>query len=465
MGRPASLIHDTTRWGHSLTAVDLQLRVGASGHVTAGIVALDGRSAMLISADSPRRRGALAPADSETIVAGLHTALAKRLPVVLMLSSSGADANYGVAALHGWGEAARVLVRCSGVVPILAGVTGQAISGIALLIGLSDIVVMSEDAYAFVSGPVPVREMTGVTIGPDELGGASIHASASGTASAVTPAGEVLDVLTEMLGYLPSHCDELPPLIETSDPRDRPTPEAGDLLPSVPTGAYDVRDIIAELIDDGCFVELRAAWAPNLVTGFASMGGYAVGVLANQPMSIAGTLDIAASQKGARFVNFCDAFGLPLITLVDTPGFYPGKDLEWRGMIRHGAQLAFAYARATVPRVAVVLRKSYGGAYIVMDSKTMGNDVYLAWPSAELAVMGASQAAQILRRGADEGEVAEYVSDYEDTYLNPYVAAERGYVDSVIDPAVTRRELIDTLDMLATKRERFRYRRHDNSPL
>ena len=307
--------------------------------------------------------------------------------------------------------------------------------------------------------------MTGVAIGPDELGGASIHASASGTASAVTPAGEVLDVLTEMLGYLPSHCDELPPLIETSDPRDRPTPEAGDLLPSQPTGAYDVRDIIAELIDDGCFVELRAAWAPNLVTGFASMGGYAVGVLANQPMSIAGTLDIAASQKGARFVNFCDAFGLPLITLVDTPGFYPGKDLEWRGMIRHGAQLAFAYARATVPRVAVVLRKSYGGAYIVMDSKTMGNDVYLAWPSAELAVMGASQAAQILRRGADEGEVAEYVSDYEDTYLNPYVAAERGYVDNVIDPAVTRRELIDTLDMLATKRERLRHRRHDNSPL
>ena len=445
--------------------MDLQLRAGASGHVTAGIATLGERTAMLISADSPHRRGALSPADSETIVAGLQTALAKRLPVVLMLSSSGADAHYGVAALHGWGEAARVLVRCSGVVPVLAGVTGQAISGIALLIGLSDVVVMSDDAYAFVSGPVPVREMTGVAIGPDELGGAPIHATASGTASAVTSTEGVLDMLTEILSYLPPHCDELPPRIETGDSRERLTPAAGEMLPSVPTGAYDVRDIIMELVDEGCLTELRAGWAPNLVTGFATLGGYSVGVLANQPMSIAGTLDIAASQKGARFVNFCDAFGLPLVTLVDTPGFYPGKDLEWRGMIRHGAQLAFAYARATVPRVAVVLRKSYGGAYIVMDSKTMGNDVYLAWPSAELAVMGASQAAQILRRGAGDDEIADYVTDYEDTYLNPYVAAERGYVDCVIDPADTRRELIDTLDMLATKRERLRQRRHDNAPL
>ncbi len=420
---------------------------------------------MLISADSPHRRGALAPADSETIVAGLQTALAKRLPVVLMLSSSGADAHHGVAALHGWGEAARVLVRCSGVVPILAGVTGQAISGIALLIGLADIVVMADDAYAFVSGPVPVQEMTGVVIGPDELGGAPIHARASGTACAITSADDVLETLTDMLAYLPHHCDELPPTIDTADPRGRLTPEAGALLPTQATGAYDVRGIIGESVDDGCFVELRAGWAPNMVTGFASLGGYAVGVLANQPMSIAGTLDIAASQKGARFVNFCDAFGLPLVTLVDTPGFYPGKDLEWRGMIRHGAQLAFAYARATVPRVAVVLRKSYGGAYIVMDSKTMGNDVYLAWPSAELAVMGAEQAAQILRRGADPTEIADYVADYEGTYLNPYVAAERGYVDGVIDPAHTRRELIDTLDMLSTKRERLRQRRHDNTPL
>ena len=248
-----------------------------------------------------------------------------------MLSSSGADAHYGVAALHGWGQAARVLVQCSGVVPVLAGVTGPAISGIALLIGLADIVVMSNDAYAFVSGPVPVREMTGVAIGPDELGGAPIHASASGAASAITEPGEVLDALNEILAYLPAHCDELPPRLATADRRDRLTPEAGDLLPSVPAGAYDVRDVVSALVDDGVLVELRARWAPNLVTGLASLDGYSVGILANQPMSIAGTLDIAASQKGARFVNFCDAFGLPLVTLVDTPGFYPGKDLEWRG--------------------------------------------------------------------------------------------------------------------------------------
>ena len=212
-------------------------------------------------------------------------------------------------------------------------------------------------------------------------------------------------------------------------------------------------------------LELRAAWAPNMVTALASIGGHPVGIVANQPLAIAGTLDIAASQKGARFVAFCDAFNIPLLTLVDTPGFYPGKDLEWRGMIRHGAQMAFAYARASVPRVALVLRKSYGGAFIVMDSKTMGNDVFMAWPSAEIAVMGARQAAEILARREDEAGKDAFVADYEERYLNPYVAAERGLIDMVIEPDETRAKLHEAFDMLRTKRDIVPSRRHDNTPL
>jgi acetyl-CoA carboxylase carboxyltransferase component len=223
--------------------------------------------------------------------------------------------------------------------------------------------------------------------------------------------------------------------------------------------------VAAAIVDDGELLELRARWAPNLVTALATIGGRPVGVVANQPVSIAGTLDIPASQKGARFVAFCDAFGIPLLTLIDTPGFYPGKDLEWRGMIRYGAQLAFAYARSTVPRVAVVLRKAYGGAYIVMDCRTMGSDLYLAWPSAEIAVMGAKGAVEILHRRETPERRAELEADYDRRFLNPYVAADRGSVDMVIDPADTRREVAAALELLSTKQERLIRRKHDNLPL
>jgi acetyl-CoA carboxylase carboxyltransferase component len=226
-----------------------------------------------------------------------------------------------------------------------------------------------------------------------------------------------------------------------------------------------VRDVARELLDDGYLLELRDRWAPNVVTALGSIGGRVVGIVANQPLALAGTLDIPGSQKAARFVSFCDAFNVPLVTLVDTPGFYPGKDLEWRGMIRHGAQLVFAYGRATVPRVCVILRKSYGGAYIVMDSKRMGNDVCLAWPTAELAVMGAGQASAILMRRADDDARAEYERDYAERLLNPYVAAERGYVDAVVDPAETRAEVSAALEMLLEKREKLVHRKHDNTPL
>jgi len=259
--------------------------------------------------------------------------------------------------------------------------------------------------------------------------------------------------------------NQLPANIEHGDSDERSTPEAGELIPESSTGSYDVRSVIEALVDDGYQLEMRPRWATNVVTSLASIAGYPVGIVANQPMSLAGTLDIPASQKAARFVNFCDAFNLPIVTLVDTPGFYPGKDLEWRGMIRHGAQLVFAYGRATVPRICVIMRKSYGGAYIVMDSKKMGNDLCLAWPWAELAVMGAGQAAAILQRRATPEERAAFEEDYSERLLNPYIAAERGYVDAVVTPEDTRRELCAALHMLRDKRERLVSRKHDNTPL
>jgi acetyl-CoA carboxylase carboxyltransferase component len=264
---------------------------------------------------------------------------------------------------------------------------------------------------------------------------------------------------------MPDSVDDEPPRWPCDDPVDRPTPEAGELLPAGATASYDIRAVLRTAVDDGEFLELREHFAPNLVTGFATVDGRPVGIVANQPQQLAGTLDIACSHKGARFVSFCDAFNIPLVTVVDTPGFYPGKDMEWRGMIRHGAQLAFAYARATVPRVGLTLRKSYGGAFIVMDSKTMGCDLHLAWPTAEIAVMGAEGAVGILHRRAEPADRSARVAAYEDEYLNPWIAADRGYIDAVIDPADTRTELAAALEILSTKRERLVPRRHDNLPL
>jgi acetyl-CoA carboxylase carboxyltransferase component len=389
-----------------------------------------------------------------------------KVPLVCLMASSGADITEGMAALHGWGQAARALADCSGVVPVVMAVNGPAVSGPALLLGLADHVVMTADSYAFVSGPTMVAEFTGVQIDNDELGGPTAHARFSGAATFVVPDVEsALEAVADLLSYLPGHNDAEPPYRPTYDPPDRLTPEAGDLLPATATGSYDVRDVARAIADDHDLLELRARWAPNLVTALGAIGGHPVGIVANQPVAIAGTLDIPASQKAARFVAFCDAFNLPLVTLVDTPGFYPGKDLEWRGMIRHGAQLVFAYARATVPRICVILRKSYGGAYIVMDSKTMGNDLCLAWPGAELAVMGAKGAVEILHRRASPEERLQREREYEERLLNPFVAADRGLVDAVIEPAQTRAVIAGALELLSDKRERIAPRKHDNSPL
>jgi acetyl-CoA carboxylase carboxyltransferase component len=417
-----------------------------------------------VSADA--HRGALTSESSSMIEAAARAAFDARVPFVAVLASSGADLREGFSALHGWGLAAKALADCSGFVPTIIIVDGPAVSGPALLLGVVDHVVMTENAYAFVSGPTMVEEFTGVSIDNDDLGGAGIHARYSGAATAVVrDVDAAVDFVEHLLSFLPDHLDAEPPRSHVDDDPSRRTSEAGDVIPSSSTGSYDVRSVIAALSDDGDFLELKGQWAPNLVTCLATFDGRPVGVIANQPIALAGTLDIPASQKGARFVSFCDAFNVPLLTLVDTPGFYPGKDLEWRGMIRHGAQLVFAYGRASVPRICVILRKSYGGAYIVMDSKKMGNDICLAWPWAELAVMGAGQAAAILQRRASPEERAEFEADYTERLLNPYIAAERGFIDGVIEPADTRSAICTALDTLVDKREPFAGRKHDNSPL
>ena len=445
---------------------DLALRAKVPGAVRATVRHLDGRRVVWVDVDTVDRRGALSSASSSVIEAAARTAAAERLPFVCTMRSSGADIVEGFAALHGWGRAARALTDCSGIVPTVFIVDGPAVSGPALLLGIADHVVMTEGSYAFVSGPTMVAEFTGVVIDSDELGGAASHARYSGAATLVAPDLETAEgLVAQLLAYFPSHNDEEPPVWLTGDPDDRPTPEAGAVVPTSSTGSYDVRAVIRAIADDGDLLELRPRWATNVVTALATMGGMPVGIVANQPLALAGTLDIPASQKGARFVAMCDAFNIPLVTLVDTPGFYPGKDLEWRGMIRHGAQLVFAYGRATVPRICVILRKSYGGAYIVMDSKKMGNDLCLAWPWAELAVMGAGQAAAILQRRATPDERAAFEADYAERLLNPYVAAERGYVDAVIDPAETRPMIVSALRVLMDKRERPTAQAHDNTPL
>jgi acetyl-CoA carboxylase carboxyltransferase component len=455
----------------------LVLRAGVGGSVSAAVAPMghNGRLVVVARTDISHRRGALGEADSATLAAAAAMALRLRLPLVCVLASSGADVNDGVAGLQGWGMAARALAACSGLVPVLLAVVGPAMSGPALLLGMADAVVMTADSVAYLSGPGAVAEMTGLRLGPEQLGGASVHARATGVAALIaSDADDAEELLGLLLGYLPDHTDAEPPSAAGSgsvsgtgsaDPPGRLTPELRDILPASPTGSYDVRGVAMALADHGELLELRAGWAPQLVTALARVDGRPIGILANQPQTMAGTLDIAASQKAARFVAFCDAFNLPIVTLVDTPGFMPGKDLEWRGMIRLGAQLVFTYAEATVPRVCLILRKAYGGAYIVMDSKAMGNDVCLAWPSAEVAVMGAQGAVQILHRQADGPTQGRLADEYQVSYLNPYTAAERGYIDAVIDPAETRVAIARSLAVLRSKREQLPGRKHGNGPL
>jgi len=441
----------------------------------AAIRELDDRRVSWFSVEGGKHRGAIGTAEGATITRAVRLAVEQGIPIVGRVSSSGADVNEGVSALHAWGLAARALADASGVVPIVLVLVGPAVSGPALMLGLADHVIMTTDAFAYVSGPDVVVSFTGVAIDGARLGGPTVHERESGVAAVVVAdEEEALLAAATLLSYLPSNHLEDPPVEWTDDPVDRDSARAAAAVPARATVPYDVRHVVDDVLDEHTWFELRAGYAPSMVTGLGRLGGRAVGVVANQPMQQAGSLDIDAAQKAARFVQWCDCFNVPVVTFVDTSGYLPGKDLEWRGIIRHGAQLLHSYAAATVPRLGVVLRKAYGGAYIVMDSRGLGVDYCVAWPTAEIAVMGAPPAVQILHRrrllaiedeDARVAEARELVVEYEDRFLNPYVAAERGYVDDVITASDTRRVLAAALDHLSTKREMAPRRRHSNIPL
>ena len=445
-----------------------------SDAATAALTECDGRRVATFHIAEGTHRGAIGPPEGATIERAVRLAVELGVPLVGTIASSGADVGAGVSSLHSWGRVARALSDASGVVPTVLVVVGPCLSGPALLLGIADLTVMTHDAFAYVSGPDTVLAFTGIALDHRALGGAPLHGRRSGVASLVVDDDADAGLaVAHVLGYLPSNHLEDPPRRPSGDPVDRDTAQAAAAVPDRPNASYDMRVVLEDVLDVGSFLELRGAHAANLVTGLGRLDGHAVGVIANQPHHKAGTIDIEASEKAARFVQWCDCFNLPLVTFVDTPGFEPGKDLEWRGMIRHGAELVHAYAAATVPRLCVVLRKAYGGAYIVMDSKGLGNDWCGAWPTAEIAVMGAVGAVQVLhgRRlrevdGPDQrAEQAALIADFDRELSNPYRAAERGYVDEVLPAVDTRRALTAALLRLRSKQEAAEARHHANPPL
>lgn len=428
-------------------------------NVEADIRVLGGQEVAFFRLEGGPHRGAIGVDEGRTIETLVRRAVDVGIPMVGVVATSGADITEGVAALHAWGRIAKAMSAASGVVPMILIVTGPCVSGPSLLLGLADVVIMTADAAAYVASPASVAAITGVQTDAKTLGGASVHALRSGVAAlTVDDEQAALEAAIHVLAFLPDNNLSEAPVWPTDDPIER---RGRVTVPDDSTASYDVRAVVRDVVDDGDVLELWAGFAPNLVTALATVDGRPVGIVANQPQALAGTLDIEASQKGARFVQLCDAFNVALLTFVDTPGFQPGKDIEWRGMIRTGAQLVHAYAAATVPRVCVVLRKAYGGAYIVMDSKGVGNDHCVAWPGAEIAVMGAAGAVQILHRTRD----ADLEADYAARYCTPEIAARRGYVDDVIDPAHTRENVALALRALRRKREHHPERRHANTPL
>ena len=415
-------------------------------------------------------------ASADVVARTIRAGVEAGVPVVGVLAQAGLGTGSGLDALCGWGVVAQALTAASGQVPTILVLDGPCLGGPALLLGLVDVMVMTARGQAFVNAPATSARITGSDmLDADLIGGSWVHGARTGVADVVAAdLDAAFDQVADLLDLLPANAGEISRPVATDDPVDRPSRAAADAVPADGRASYDVRAVVADVADADTFVELRARFGTSVVTGLARVAGMPVGVLANQPSQLAGALDIEGSQKGGAFVRFCDAFNLPLVTLVDTPGFRPGRDQEWRGMIRHGAKLAFAYAEATVPRICVVLRKAYGGAFIVMDCKSMGNDCALAWPSAEIAVMGPKGAVEILGRrdlaavpdGAErDARRAELEAEYEALHLSPTAALDRGFVDDVIDPADTRRAVAGALLALGAKRERLPARRHDNIPL
>jgi acetyl-CoA carboxylase carboxyltransferase component len=417
--------------------------------------------------------GSVGEAHGRKIAHLLDLAYQNGAPVIGLNDSGGARIQEGVDALAAYGDIFYRNVRASGVVPQISVIMGPCAGGAVYSPAINDFVFMVEGTgNMFITGPNVIKAVTHEDVDAQSLGGATVHAQRSGVAHVTAPDEErVLAQVRWLLSYLPSNNLTPPPTVAPEDDPQRATPALMDMVPADPQKPYDVRQVIQVLVDDGEFLETQKDYAQNLVVGFARLNGCPVGVVANHPAHFAGVLDIDASEKGARFIRFCDAFHIPLVTLVDTPGFMPGTDQEHNGIIRRGAKLLYAYAEATVPKVALILRKAYGGAYIVMSSKHLGSDVNLAWPNAEIAVMGPEGAVNIVFRreiaNADEPQAkrTELTESYRETFANPFVAASRGYLDDVIAPKESRARIIAALETLHNKREPTSKRKHGNIPL
>ncbi|MET0628516.1 MAG: acyl-CoA carboxylase subunit beta [Acidimicrobiia bacterium] len=441
--------------------------------VITGWGTVDGRKVFVFSQDFTVFGGALGEVFAEKIHKVMDLAESVGAPMVGLNDGAGARIQEGVVSLDAYGGIFSRNVKASGVIPQISVILGPCAGGAVYSPALTDFVVMVKGtSHMFITGPDVVKTVTGEDVTQEELGGAITHASKSGVAAFVfDDEPTALAQVRYLLSFLPSNNLEDPPAFDSDDDGDRSCDSIIDLIPDAPNKPYDMKKVIAEVVDDGEFLEVNALWAMNIVCGFSRIDGHVVGIVGNQPQNLAGTLDIDASEKAARFVRTCDAFNVPLVTFVDVPGFLPGTDQEYGGIIRHGAKLLYAYCEATVPRVQIITRKAYGGAYVVMDSKSIGADLAFAWPSAEIAVMGAPGAVNLIHRkeleaATDvEGRRAELIGEYEERFANPYVAAERGYVDDVIDPRETRRVLVRSLAMLRSKREQLPSRKHGNVPL
>ena len=457
---------------HRAHDVGLDDRPYTDGIIT-GWGTVDGRKVFVASQDFTVFGGALGEVFAEKMHKIMDLAESVGAPMIGLNDGAGARIQEGVVSLAGYGGIFRRNVQASGVIPQISVILGPCAGGAVYSPAMTDFIFMVRDSsHMFITGPDVVKTVTGEEVTLEELGGAGSHSTKSGVASFV--AGDeqsVLDDVKYLLSFLPSNNLDNPPRLSNSDDPDRECLALRDMLPDSSNVPYDMKDVIAEVVDDGEFLEYHAGWAGSIVCGFGRIDGRSVGIVGNQPMVMAGVLDIESSEKAARFVRFCDAFHLPLLTFVDVPGFLPGVDQEHGGIIRHGAKLLYAYCEATVPRVQVITRKAYGGAYVVMDSKSVGCDVSFAWPTAELAVMGPQGAVEILNRrelqqAADpDARKAELVDDYTEKYANPYVAAERGIVDAVIDPAETRQKVVAAFRMIEGKREELPKRKHGNVPL
>ncbi|MEO3973663.1 acyl-CoA carboxylase subunit beta [Streptomyces sp. CAU 1734] len=457
---------------HRATDFGMDRRKPPGDGVVTGWGKVHGRHVLVYAHDFRIFGGALGEAHAEKIHKVMDLAESSGVPLISLCDGAGARIQEGVTALAGYGGIFSRNVRASGVIPQISVVLGPCAGGAAYSPALTDFVFMVRGtSQMFLTGPDVVQAVTGEKLTQDELGGADLHSRVSGLAAfAHDDEAACFEDVRHLLSLLPANNREMAPAEVPQDAPDRSCDALAEIVPVDPQAAYDMRRVIGEIVDDGDFFEVHEGWGTSLICALARLDGHTVGILANQPMRLAGVLDIHSSEKGARFVHTCDAFNIPLVTLVDVPGFLPGADQERGGIIRHGAKLLYAYCNATVPRIQVIVRKAYGGAYIVMDSRSIGTDLSFAWPTNEIAVMGAEGAANVVFRrriaaaGDPEAERAEVIEEYRRTLMHPYYAAERGLVDDVIDPRDTRSVLIRSLELLRAKYVPLVTRKHGNPP-